>query len=306
MSFTTTVVKILIASPSDVSAERDALSDVISTWNIWHSRDYGIMLSPVRWETHASPELGDRPQAIINRQLVDECDALIGIFRARLGTPTGAAESGTVEEIERFRAQGKQVLLYFSDAPLDEKKLDPVQYDALQIYMDKLRSDGLLETYQNIPELREKATRHITEVARRFRGNVALKTMLDTILGLVSTIEIEDSVLTRLVGNLKLSEVLVLRDLFFIAGRRSVPVNPNRALKLGDQCSLLFGLSDKAVKAEVGIAKNPLLLFELASQPYVDQLWPELKPELELQNYFGPNLVNTRIIHPAEQAIEAG
>lgn len=175
MPYTTTVVRILIASPSDVSAERDAVSEVISNWNVSHSRDYGITLVPVRWETHATPELGERPQAIINRQLVDDCDALVGVFWARLGTPTGVAESGTAEEIERFRARGKHVLLYFSGAPVEQSKLDPGEYARLQEYKARLRSQGLFDTYSSVPELREKLLRHLSDVARRFTTIVTLK-----------------------------------------------------------------------------------------------------------------------------------
>ena len=58
------------------------------------------MLLPVGWETHATPAMGDRPQAIINKQILAGCDLLVAVFWTRLGSPTGAAASGTVEEIE--------------------------------------------------------------------------------------------------------------------------------------------------------------------------------------------------------------
>ena len=47
--------------------------------------------------THSRPQMGDRPQELINKQLVGHCDLLIGSFWTRLGTPTGRAESGTAE-----------------------------------------------------------------------------------------------------------------------------------------------------------------------------------------------------------------
>jgi len=62
----------------------------------------------------------DRPQAILNRQIVDSGHLLIGIFGNRLGTPTGKAQSGTIEEIEEFRKTGRYVALYFSSAPSQE------------------------------------------------------------------------------------------------------------------------------------------------------------------------------------------
>lgn len=52
------------------------------------------MLLPVKWETHAIPQSGIRPQEAINRQLVNQCDVLLGMFWTKLGTSTGVAESG--------------------------------------------------------------------------------------------------------------------------------------------------------------------------------------------------------------------
>jgi len=65
------------------------------------------MLHAVRWETHSYPATGERPQGIINRQIVDSGHLLIGIFGNRVGTPTGEAQSGTIEEIEEFRKTGR-------------------------------------------------------------------------------------------------------------------------------------------------------------------------------------------------------
>jgi hypothetical protein len=100
---------ILIASPSDVIAERDIGSTCARDWNSAHASS-GIQVRDVRWELDAIPAIRDRPQAIINDQLVDSADILIGIFKARIGTPTGMAASGTIEEIERFVAAGRPVM----------------------------------------------------------------------------------------------------------------------------------------------------------------------------------------------------
>jgi hypothetical protein len=63
-----------------------------------------------RWAT------GRRPSS--NDQLVDDADILIGLFKARIGTPTGISASGTIEEIDRLVAAGKPVMLYFSTGPI--------------------------------------------------------------------------------------------------------------------------------------------------------------------------------------------
>src|SRR5258708_3935422 len=142
-----TILNVLIASPSDVSAERDAVEGAIQEWNANHHAETGVMLHAVRWESHSYPASGDRPQAIINRQIVDQGDFLIGIFGNRLGTPTGAAQSGTIEEIERFRKAGKHVALYFSTADVP-RNADRDQLKALEDYQRERQKDTLYATFR--------------------------------------------------------------------------------------------------------------------------------------------------------------
>src|SRR5216684_9295766 len=100
MARNTIVFRVLIASPSDVERERETVANAIGQWNAAHSTSMGVMLEPIRWETHAYPATGDYPQGIINRQIVDDCDVVVGLFWSRLGTATPTAASGTIEEIE--------------------------------------------------------------------------------------------------------------------------------------------------------------------------------------------------------------
>jgi hypothetical protein len=97
---------ILIASPSDTAVERDVVSECIRDWNSVHALG-GIHCRDMRWELDSVPAFGERSQAILNKQLVDHADILIGVFKARLGTATGVSQSGTIEEIERCHKVGK-------------------------------------------------------------------------------------------------------------------------------------------------------------------------------------------------------
>jgi hypothetical protein len=161
-----TVYEVLIASPSDVSIERVILSEVVDDWNSANSRARGTSLQALRWEIDAMPGIGDRPQGILNEQLVKGADLLMGVFHAKLGTPTGKALSGTAEEIEEFRAQGKPVLLYFSKAniPLDH---DPDQLRMLREYQKTLQSNTLYSSFANPEELRRQAARDLANQANR-------------------------------------------------------------------------------------------------------------------------------------------
>jgi nucleoside 2-deoxyribosyltransferase len=174
MTFQATVVRVLIASPGDTGQARVLLRDVLQEWNSLHSEDSRVMLLPVMWERDATPEMGDRPQGIINRQLVDASDILVGIFWTRLGTPTSEAESGTAEEIERFIRAGKPVLIYFSQEPVIPNSIDAEQYERLNAFRESLKARGLFDGYTTQEELWRKASAALTRTIRqRFRVEVA-------------------------------------------------------------------------------------------------------------------------------------
>jgi hypothetical protein len=44
MSYEARVLKVMIASPGDVSAERQTVRDVLTEWNHIHSEDRGLVL----------------------------------------------------------------------------------------------------------------------------------------------------------------------------------------------------------------------------------------------------------------------
>jgi hypothetical protein len=156
------IFRVLVASPSDCVQERKVVPEIIHSWNAVNSFRSAAILEPVLWETHAVPAMGDRPQALINKQLMEQCDMLIGVFWTRLGTSTGVAESGTAEEIEEFRKAGKPVLLYFSSAPVVPESIDYEQYKSLDVYRKKLQERGLTFRYDSLGEFRDLLQRHLT------------------------------------------------------------------------------------------------------------------------------------------------
>ena len=70
MSFKSETYRVLIASPPDLVDERQAATEAINNWNALHAVAESVVLLPVKWETHATPQSGIRPQEAINRQLV--------------------------------------------------------------------------------------------------------------------------------------------------------------------------------------------------------------------------------------------
>lgn len=166
MTFQATVARVFLASPGDTVEEREAAREVIARWNVDHSVAEGVVLIPVGWETDSVPEWGDHPQAILNRQLVDSSDLLIGIFWTRLGTPTATAESGTVEEIERFAASGRPVLLYFCRKSVGIAEIDAGQLTSLREFEANCRDRALYDTYGDSAEFSAKLSRALSAVVR--------------------------------------------------------------------------------------------------------------------------------------------
>lgn len=154
-----------------MQAERDIITEVIHEWNYLNSREKRIVLLPLRWETHAVPELNERPQGVINRQVVDQCDMAVGVFWTRMGTPTGMAASGTAEEVERVGEAGKPVMLYFSRAKVELETVDLAEYARLAEFKAKTYPQGLVEKYATPLEFRDKFSRHL---ALKVRELVAL------------------------------------------------------------------------------------------------------------------------------------
>ena len=165
MSYPATAYNVMIASPGDVVPERNLIRDVIHEWNAVHSIDRSVVLMPTGWETHSTPVLGDRPQEIINKQILRNADLLVGVFWTRLGTPTGEAASGTAEEIEEHVAAGKPAMIYFSLAPVHPDSVDEAQYGALKKFKAELQKRGLYETYESLGEFRDKLSRQLSSAA---------------------------------------------------------------------------------------------------------------------------------------------
>src|ERR1700732_2565467 len=155
MPYAATVYNVMIGSPNDVTGERDIAREVIYKWNAAHSESRKIILRPLGWEFDTSPELGDRPQGIINKQVLQKSDLLVAIFWTRIGTPTGQSLSGTVEEIEEHVKAGKAVMLYFSQAPIAPASVDEQQSRALEKFREEIRRRGLFETFKNAEEFRD-------------------------------------------------------------------------------------------------------------------------------------------------------
>jgi hypothetical protein len=161
MPFTATVLRVMIASPGDVQAERSVVREVVSEWNSTNGAHSNVMLLAVGWETDVAPEMGDAPQNIIDKRILKDADLVVGMFWTRLGTPTASYASGAVEEIEEHLKAHKPAMLYFSSAPAPLDSVDADQYRALKSFRDSCKTRGLFETYNDVDDFRRKFSRDL-------------------------------------------------------------------------------------------------------------------------------------------------
>jgi hypothetical protein len=161
VSYIAETYNVMIASPGDVASERAIIRDVVYEWNAVHSSSRKIVLLPIGWETHASPEMGATAQTIINKQILDKCDLLVGVFWTRIGTATDNYASGTVEEIERHIDTGKPTMLYFSSQPVAMDTVDLDQVAKLKRFKDSCSSRGLYDSYDSHADFKIKFYRQL-------------------------------------------------------------------------------------------------------------------------------------------------
>ncbi|QGG91520.1 DUF4062 domain-containing protein [Agrobacterium sp. MA01] len=169
MPFNANTLKVLIASPSDLSEERDAVEAAIHEWNSSNAEAEGTVLLPVRWETHTFPTANNRPQATINQQIVDSSDILVALFWTKLGSNTGVAVSGTVEEIDRFAANGKPAMIYFSDRPVNPSAIDITQLSTLRDFKKETYQLSLTGSFKSAADLQHQLFRHLSSLVRQVR-----------------------------------------------------------------------------------------------------------------------------------------
>lgn len=153
MSFSAKVVKVMIASPSDTTEDRDTVEEALHGWNGANSENKGIILLPWRWETNSIPTLGGDPQSLINSQIVDNVDIIFALFGSKLGSPTLSAVSGTVEEIERAENKGIPVHIYFSTAPVPLNQIDTEQLEGLNEFKREIGKRSLYREYSSSGQL---------------------------------------------------------------------------------------------------------------------------------------------------------
>ena len=143
--FAANTYKIMIGCPGDIKEEIGIAMRVINHWTTLHAEEHSTVLLPIHWATSSYPEHGAHPQTLLNGQLASKSDMLIGIFGAKVGTPTDKAQSGTIEEIEEHVKSGKPVMLFFRRQ--NDTSIPASEIEKLQSFKSNVKDQCLYREY---------------------------------------------------------------------------------------------------------------------------------------------------------------
>ena len=155
------VYKVLISCPGDLLESVNPIEKEIHNFNERYGERNGIHLRVVHWKKDSYPQVGGRPQDILNNQIVDNSDMCIALFWTRFGSKTEMYGSGTEEEIERMINRNKTVFLYFLDKPLEPSKIDKDQYEKVIMFKERNKNNVLYFEYSDDSELLEGIVKHL-------------------------------------------------------------------------------------------------------------------------------------------------
>ena len=192
------ILKVVVASPGDVQAERDTLEKVVAELNRGIAADRDLRLELARWETDTYPGFHvDGPQGLIDPILkIEDCDILIGIFWGRFGTPTKDAQSGTEYEIRTAyqawkKKQHPHIMVYFNQSPYTPRSSEETeQWGRVLKFKEDFPREGLYWEYK-AGEFEDLVRKHLTQhirfqyalpdhASKKMSGSKTQNAMLDT------------------------------------------------------------------------------------------------------------------------------
>jgi len=151
------LVTIFLACPSDLAAERAIVRGVVAELNRTWSKHTRVYFEVVGWEEVPSGT-GSDPQDVVNRYIGDDYDLFLGLMGATLGSPTGRAASGTVEEYDRALSRYREdpgaveLMFYFKDED-SLRKEGANRQAAVEEFRTTLQRDVLDRTFGDVQDL---------------------------------------------------------------------------------------------------------------------------------------------------------
>ena len=169
------IIRVFVSSPGDVAEERKVLSEIVDSINRTDGQVGGFRLELFRWEDDVVPQIGPKPQQVVDGQMV-AYDIYLGIMSTRFGTPAGRYGSGTEKEYKDALKNWKEagapwITFYFNDQPtLSSNPADVEQYLKVCQFRQRMQKQGLYATYKGVrgssEGFYEKVSMHLRRIAR--------------------------------------------------------------------------------------------------------------------------------------------
>lgn len=180
MAVRLTILRLVLASPSDVESEWSVVRRVVGELNDGLAEELGFRLAIANWRTDTYPGFHvEGPQGQVDATLrIEDSDLLVAIFWTHFGTPVADAESGTQHEILRaiaaWKSQGKpQVMVYFKTAPYAPKGQQELeQWAKVRAFRDNFPEGGLWGSFGTKPQFETQLRRDLTNVIRARKAKV--------------------------------------------------------------------------------------------------------------------------------------
>jgi hypothetical protein len=149
------LIRVFVSSPGDVARERDVVDEVVAAINRTDGDAGSFRLETIRWEANVTPQIGPRPQTVVDQQ-TPGYDVYLGIMSTRFGTPTGHHGSGTEKEfkdaLKQWKSAGQPwITFYFDDAPKSLSKPQEIkQFLKVSEFRERLQEQGIVRSYHGV------------------------------------------------------------------------------------------------------------------------------------------------------------
>lgn len=168
------ILRVVVASPTDVNAERDRVLSVVEDLNKGVAADRRLRLEVIRWETDSYPGFHlEGPQGLIDPILrIEDSDIVIGIFWKRFGTPSKEGTTGTEHEIRNsygawLKYKRPQVMVYFNQkSSTPQSQEEAAQWGEVLKFRKDFPEEGLWWPYNGTAQFERLLRTHLTNFIR--------------------------------------------------------------------------------------------------------------------------------------------
>jgi hypothetical protein len=171
-----TVIKILVASPSDTKGERESCVRVFEELNQGIGDKQGFVIEKRMWENNTRPSVGEYSQAVVSEQLGNDYHIFVGIMNNKFGTETKKAGSGTEEEFNNtynriVNKETVEVMFYFNDEPVKKSELNTEELNKINAFKKKVADLGCYHwTYNGVQDFEKVFRRQLTDYLLNLYG----------------------------------------------------------------------------------------------------------------------------------------